>query len=87
MEKVRLGLRNLITRVGDGSNLILDPDLDSYYAMSVVLLRSPDLLDRIGQLSRRGQVLTGIIGASEDRIAFVVARGELSATQEGLSAM
>jgi methyl-accepting chemotaxis protein len=84
MEKVRLGLRNLITRVGDGSNLILDPDLDSYYAMSVVLLRSPDLLDRIGHLSRRGQALTGIIGASEDRIAFVVARGELSATQQGL---
>ena len=84
MEKVRLGLRNLIVRVGDGSNLILDPDLDSYYAMSVVLLRSPELLDRIGQLSRRGQALTGVIGASEDRIAFVVARGELSATQEGL---
>jgi methyl-accepting chemotaxis protein len=84
MEKVRLSLRNLIVRVGDGSNLILDPDLDSYYAMSVVLLRSPELLDRIGQLSRRGQALTGVIGASEDRIAFVVARGELSATQEGL---
>jgi methyl-accepting chemotaxis protein len=84
MQKVQAALRNLITRVGDGSNLILDPDLDSYYATSVVLLRSPDLLDRIGQLSRRGQALTGIIGASEDRIAFVVARGELSATQQGL---
>ncbi|HEY7687195.1 MAG TPA: HAMP domain-containing protein, partial [Dongiaceae bacterium] len=84
LENARTGLRNLITRVGDGSNLILDPDLDSYYAMSIVLLRSPDLLDRIGQLSRRGQALTGIIGASEDRIAFVVARGELSATQQGL---
>ncbi|MFM9843128.1 MAG: HAMP domain-containing protein, partial [Dongiaceae bacterium] len=84
MQRVQLALRNLVTRVGDGSNLILDPDLDSYYAMSVVLLRSPDLLDRISQLSRKGQALTGVIGASEDRIAFVVAKGELSATQQGL---
>src|SRR5262245_31752871 len=85
MQKVQVALCNLITLVGEGSNLILDPDLDSYYATSVVLLRSPDLLDRIGQLSRKGQALTGIIGASEDRIAFVVARGELSATQQGLA--
>src|SRR5262245_32499549 len=38
IQKVQSALRNLITRVGDGSNLILDPDLDSRYAMSVVVL-------------------------------------------------
>ncbi len=31
-------------RVGDQSNLILDPDLDSYYLMDVILLRIPDLV-------------------------------------------
>jgi len=36
--------RDLITRVGNQSNLILDPDLDSYYTMSIVLLRMPELL-------------------------------------------
>jgi len=36
--------RELITRLGNQSNLILDPDLDSYYTMSVVLLRLPELL-------------------------------------------
>lgn len=34
--------RQLISRIGDQSNLILDPDLDSYYTMSLVLLRFPD---------------------------------------------
>ncbi len=36
--------RELVTRVGNQSNLILDPDLDSYYTMSIVLLRLPELL-------------------------------------------
>lgn len=35
--------RHLISRIGDQSNLILDPDLDSYYTMSLVLLRFPDI--------------------------------------------
>jgi PAS domain S-box-containing protein len=34
--------RQLIARIGDQSNLILDPDLDSYYMMSVVMLRLPE---------------------------------------------
>jgi diguanylate cyclase (GGDEF)-like protein/PAS domain S-box-containing protein len=35
--------RQLITRIGNQSNLILDPDLDSYYTMSLLLLRFPEL--------------------------------------------
>ncbi len=35
--------RALITRVGNQSNLILDPDLDSYYTMSLLVLRFPEL--------------------------------------------
>ncbi|CAN5437163.1 hypothetical protein BH10PSE17_BH10PSE17_32010 [soil metagenome] len=41
----------LITRVGNQSNLILDPDLDSYYTMSLVLLRYPALLKNVADLS------------------------------------
>src|SRR5262249_18701767 len=41
--------RQLISRIGDESNLILDPDLDSYYTMSVVMLRLPEAVtDAIG---------------------------------------
>ncbi|KTT22675.1 EAL domain-containing protein, partial [Pseudacidovorax intermedius] len=37
--------RALITRIGNQSNLILDPDLDSYYTMSLLLLRFPELME------------------------------------------
>jgi diguanylate cyclase (GGDEF)-like protein/PAS domain S-box-containing protein len=36
--------RQLLTVVGNQSNLILDPDLDSYYVMSLTVLRLPELL-------------------------------------------
>ena len=36
--------RELLTTVGNQSNLILDPDLDSYYVMSLMILRYPELL-------------------------------------------
>lgn len=39
--------RELLTTVGNQSNLILDPDLDSYYAMSLVVLRFPELLQAV----------------------------------------
>ena len=40
-------LRALINQVGNNSNLILDPDLDSYYVMDLVLLKLPELLDSV----------------------------------------
>jgi diguanylate cyclase (GGDEF)-like protein/PAS domain S-box-containing protein len=47
-EMQRTGLlaqgRELLTTVGNQSNLILDPDLDSYYVMSLTVLRFPELL-------------------------------------------
>ena len=48
--------RALLTRIGNQSNLILDPDLDSYYTMSLLVLRFPELLellDRTGDLAAR----------------------------------
>ncbi len=41
--------RGVVSRVGDGSNLILDPDLDSYYAMDMTVLRLPELMDASGR--------------------------------------
>jgi signal transduction histidine kinase len=43
-------LRALIGQVGDASNLILDPDLDSYYAMSLVVLRFPELVETLARI-------------------------------------
>jgi signal transduction histidine kinase len=40
-------VRGMITHVGDNSNLILDPDLDTYYLMDVTLLALPQTQERI----------------------------------------
>lgn len=40
-------LRGLIAHSGDTSNLILDPDLDSYYLMDITLLALPQTIDRL----------------------------------------
>jgi PAS domain S-box-containing protein len=41
--------RDLATRVGDDSNLALDPDLDSYYLQDTVVRQMPRLLGQIGE--------------------------------------
>jgi diguanylate cyclase (GGDEF)-like protein len=46
-------LLRLIVRVGDGSNLTLDPDLDSYYVMDAIQFRTPPLIDETGRISLR----------------------------------
>jgi signal transduction histidine kinase/CheY-like chemotaxis protein/HPt (histidine-containing phosphotransfer) domain-containing protein len=40
----------LLAHAGDTSNLILDPDLDSYYLMDAVVTRLPELAVQIGEL-------------------------------------
>jgi methyl-accepting chemotaxis protein len=48
-------LRTMITHAGDTSNLILDPDLDSYYTMDITLLALPQTQDRLAQMIAFGQ--------------------------------
>lgn len=43
VEDAAEALSSLITTIGDASNLILDPDLDSYYVMDILVGRVPDL--------------------------------------------
>ncbi|HZC68539.1 MAG TPA: response regulator [Nitrospirales bacterium] len=44
----------LIAQAGDQSNLILDPDLDTYYLMETVVNRLPVLADQLGQARALG---------------------------------
>jgi len=44
-------IRGMIAHAGDTSNLILDPDLDSYYLMDITLLALPQTIDRLGQIN------------------------------------
>ncbi|GBF57031.1 autoinducer 2 sensor kinase/phosphatase LuxQ [Candidatus Phycosocius bacilliformis] len=39
---IRTKLRSLNVQVGDASNLILDPELDSYYLMDLLIVRFPE---------------------------------------------
>jgi hypothetical protein len=43
----------MIVQVGDGSNLTLDPDLDTYYLMDMVQFRLPVLLDAVARVTDR----------------------------------
>ena len=48
-------VRTMITHAGDTSNLILDPDLDSYYLMDVTLLALPQMQDRLATVMAFGE--------------------------------
>ena len=42
--------RDLAARIGDESNLALDPNLDSYYVQDIVVKRVPNVLSQMGEL-------------------------------------
>jgi PAS domain S-box-containing protein len=48
-------VRTMITHAGDLSNLILDPDLDSYYLMDATLLALPSMQERLAELIANGE--------------------------------
>ncbi|MSP74199.1 MAG: hypothetical protein EXR76_18860 [Myxococcales bacterium] len=65
-------VRTMITHAGDTSNLILDPDLDSYYLMDVTLLALPQTQDRLARVVMMGSDLLGEPLTAESRVAFAV---------------
>ncbi len=66
-------IRGMIAHLGDTSNLILDPDLDSYYLMDVTLLALPQTQDRLSDVLQYGADLfnRGTI-TQEDQIKLAV---------------
>ncbi len=71
------GIRGLIAHVGDTSNLILDPDLDSYYVMDAELIKLPESQDLIAQTLQYGKEITktgAIVGYEQplhSKVSFV----------------
>ncbi len=78
--------RALLTRVGNQSNLILDPDLDSYYTMSLVILRFPELLEVINSTHALALQLATAEGAQRQRLQtqFLILEGRMDATMGGI---
>ncbi len=66
-------IRTMIAHAGDTSNLILDPDLDSYYLMDVVLLALPQTQDRLAVIAEFGRrALAGGTPTAEQRTQFAI---------------
>jgi methyl-accepting chemotaxis protein len=79
-------IRALVALVGDASNLILDPDLDSYYVMDSVLLKLPEAQDLLGQLLDYGEeVVARKTLTPEEKTQLVVKTGLLRSLHDNLS--
>jgi methyl-accepting chemotaxis protein len=77
----------LIAHVGDTSNLILDPDLDTYYTMDAVLSRLPEGLESLADMSYRVQDTHGRLDEANRKSLIEMAgalRANVNATDESL---
>ncbi len=78
--KLIADLRTMISQAGDVSNLILDPDIDSYYLMDVTLLALPQTQDGLAQVMADGTDLLRAGGKDGDlRIKLAVGLARLRA--------
>jgi signal transduction histidine kinase/CheY-like chemotaxis protein/HPt (histidine-containing phosphotransfer) domain-containing protein len=77
-------IRALSVHAGNTSNLILDPDLDSYYLMDAVLLKLPQSQDLLAQARLLGKksIVTGKTPTMEERIEFIRLAGLLRSNWE-----
>ncbi len=76
-------LRDLAARIGDDSNIILDPVLDTYHVGNIVVTRFPTALEEIGQAQLVSQASKN---DSVDRNArFIALDTLLRANIEGIS--
>ncbi len=80
-------IRSLISYVGDSSKLVLDPDIDTYYTMTALLLVEPALVDRLGRFGDevsflpRGKVsVAERIAIGRDASAIDERTGELNSS-------
>ncbi len=71
----------LIKTVGDGSNLILDPDLDSYYLMDLVIAQLPALMSEVARLDDE---ISGSTGANVGTLTAL--RSDISGTRNAINA-
>ena len=78
----------LIQRLGNQSNLILDPDLDSYYTMSLIVLRFPELFELIELIRDKTMQLAQAPRAAHNQLQteYLILEGRLDAIDKGIDA-
>jgi signal transduction histidine kinase len=76
--------RNLASRIGDESNLALDPELDSYYLQDIVVTKLPAFLGQVAEIRGlfHGTSATGV-DANERIVRFQVMEGLLRSLVDG----
>lgn len=85
-DELLAGVRTLIGDVGNNSNLILDPDLDSFYVMDSVVVKLPEGLDLLGKIAAFGGSIAGRGSLTADeKTQLIVMRGLLGSFVSGLS--
>ena len=81
----RGAVRDLMAKVTDGSNLTLDPDLDSFYVMDATTGKIPDALDRFYDAAGLTAGFAGKPGLTpEEQADFLVQAGNLAPVLDGL---
>ncbi|TVM36442.1 hypothetical protein DQK91_00515 [Oceanidesulfovibrio marinus] len=70
-------VQEMITHAGDTSNLILDPDLDSYYLMDMTLLALPQTQARLGDIMLAGANILGNPMGPAERVQMAVYAAQL----------
>ena len=81
------GALTLVTDAGNNSNLILDPDLDSFYVMDEWITKLPPLLDTAGKATNAMRSLTAAAGAGlERRITLALDQGSIATNLSGINA-
>ncbi|MES2538324.1 MAG: EAL domain-containing protein [Pseudomonadota bacterium] len=85
-DKAMTAGRELLTRIGNQSNLILDPDLDSYYTMSLVVLRFPELLEILGSTNTLIHQMSSLPEneRQQAQTRFLILEGRLDAIARGI---
>ena len=77
--------RNLASRIGDDSNLTLDPDLDSYYVQDMVITKMPTLLSQIGELQSQLEMPSSAHSTPENlAVRTLILDGMTRSTIEGI---
>lgn len=77
--------RRLASRIGDDSNLTLDPDLDSYYVQDIVVAKIPTLLSQIGELQSQLETLSpGNASTASLAVGVLVLDGMIRSTLDGI---
>lgn len=83
----RTAIAALNLQIGNISNLILDPDLDSFYEMDMIVVKIPDILDRVTDLALKSRAANadGTVDTDE-RLSLLVTHAGLKTVMDGMKA-